>query len=266
MSPAPGAELRALAFGALDGSLWGAVVDRGTPALVVGTDAGSPSAEGVAPGLGWADSHDGAWTLTGDGVALTAAPLTVPVAPAEPEGPEGTPARLVPQPPPEGPADQQLCHVTGTVTVGGTERTVDCVGTRVRAAGKPVAAATSARLTSAWFADDQAVALLALRPSKGESHEHEALQATLFDADQWIPVMEPRLSTTYDGGGVPRRTGLELWVSDGEHEYPRRVAGEVDRESASASAPGLQLSVSPLRCHSRGQDGPGVYVLARFAD
>jgi hypothetical protein len=277
MSPAAAEQLRALAFGALDGSLWGAVLDRGTPALVVGTDAQSPTAEGVWSGLSWGEGDEGAWTLTGEGVDLTVVAANAP-APADAAADAGAGADAdaggapgegsgevrVPQPPPEGPADQQLCRVTGTVTVGGAQRTVDCVGTRARAEGKAVSAATAARLTAAWFTDAEAIELLALRPAKGQPQE--TLAATLFDADAWIPVHEPRLSTTYDGEGVPLRAGLELWVTDGEHEYPRRVAGEADREHAVATAPGLTLSVSRLRCHSRGQDGPGVYVLATFAD
>ena len=262
MSPAATAELRALTFGTLDGSLWAAVIDRGAPALVVGTDGDSPAAEGIADGLAWADGDAGAWTLSGDGVALTVTPTTEPV--PDPEPADGKPQPTF-QPPPEGPADQQLCRVTGTVTIGGAQRAVDCVGTRLQASGKDVAAAASVRVTSAWFADDQAVALLALRPDRGQSHEHESLTATLFDAAAWIPVSEPRLSTTYDGSGAPRATGLELWLTDGENEYPRRVAGERERDGASASAPGVRLSVTPLRCHSRGLDGPGVYVLASFA-
>ena len=271
MSAAQATELRALTFGTLDGSLWAAVVDRGAPALVVGTAGDSPAAEGIADGLAWADTPSGAqdgdagaWTLSGDGVALTVTPMAEPVPVPDPEPSDGKPQPTF-QPPPEGPADQQLCRVTGTITIGGAQRAVDCVGTRLRADGKPVATAGSVRVTSAWFADDQAVALLALRPAKGEGQEHETLAATLFDAGAWVPVSEPRLSTTYDGDGAVRAAGLELWITDGENEYPRRVAAERERGGASASAPQVRLSVTPLRCHSRGLDGTGVYVLASFA-
>jgi hypothetical protein len=51
-------------------------------------------------------------------------------------------------------------------------------------------------------------------------------------------------------------------VTDGENEFPRRAAGEASAPPVAASTDGLDLRVAPLRCHSRGLEGAGVYVLA----
>ena len=42
----------------------------------------------------------------------------------------------------------------------------------------------------------------------------------------------PRLSTTYAESGLPSRTNLELWIGEGDNEFPRRVAGEAAGDGA----------------------------------
>lgn len=88
------------------------------------------------------------------------------------------------------------------------------------------------------------------------------MAATLFDPDGWVPVSDPRLSTTYTDAGDPTRASLELWIVDGENEFARRAAGETSAPPVGAQAGGLELRVAPLRCHSRGLEGAGVYLLA----
>ncbi len=246
------AHLRVLAFGAPDGSLWAAAVDPpagGHPALVIGTSATGESPVQIADGLSWDEDDGDAWTLTGDGVALSVIPLAHVTGEAE-DSPATGPAR-----------GQGMCRVQGTVTTAAGDQAVDCVGVRAEGA----APADSVRLVSAWFSDADALELLAARPKPGTPHDGDAVSATLFDHEGWIPVGDPRLSTTYDGdSGQPTRCNLELWIGEGENEFPRRVAGEVSGPAAAVSASGVTLQVSPLATHSRGQDGSGVYVLATF--
>ena len=250
------APLRALAFGAVDGSLWAAAVDppsggrgRGRPMLVlrIGTD---QSPVEIADGLSWSVGDGGAWALSGDGVALSVTPIAPVTGEAE-------------QSPATGPAEGQgMCRVQGTVTVATDSRAIDCVGVRAEAGGR---APDSVRLISAWFSDTDALELVSARPEPGAHHDGDAIRATLFDHEGWIPVGDPRLSTTYDGeSGRPTRCTLELWIGEGENEFPRRAAGEVSGPGAAAGADGVSLQVSPLSTHSRGQDGSGVYVLATF--
>lgn len=231
MSSATG--LRALAFAAPDGSTWGAALGGEAPALVVGSPAGGAG----LPGLRVIED-DGGWRLEGDGVALSARSLRPAVAGAA------------------------LCHVSGSAG----ELAVDCPGVWVglpaeRAAGH---AAGSARLVGGLFADSSGLALLAARPD-GVTHQGaDETAAALFDADEWLAVHDPRLSTTYDDAGVPMRTSLELWVGEGEEEFPRRAAGEAAGTGGTVALADGTLRVVPLRCHSRGEAGAGVYALATF--
>ena len=73
---------------------------------------------------------------------------------------------------------------------------------------------------------------------------------------------DPRLSTTYDGDGHPTRATLELWITQGEREFPRRAAGEASGPAVAVAGDDATLLVQPLRCHARGSDGAGVYLLA----
>jgi hypothetical protein len=278
-----GAPLRAVAFGAADGSLWAVAIDDGRAALVLG--AGSAGA-GLADGLSFTEDRDGNWRIEGDGVALTVAAApppeptakdeSQPVAPqpaspaassrsadAESEPPAAAP--LAPVAPPPGPDAPMLCRVTGTVTAG-DEHAVDCAGVRVLvpAPKSAKAAPASARMVAGFLDDGAAVALVAVRPRNAAHQDGDVVSAALFDADAWVGVTDPRLSTTYDGAGTPTRTNLELWVGEGDNEFPRRTAGEVSGPGGSVAADGLALQAAPLTCHSRGQGGAGVYALVTF--
>ena len=268
----PGEGLRAIAFGSPDGSAWGAALSDGDGwSLVTGGIGPAPMAAGA---LRVSEDADGGWRLEreaggeDEGLALLAVP-DVPPEPAPVADGEGGSA---PDTQPgaafvagEGP---ELCRVTGTAS----GLPVDWPGIRVTmdvpASAKEAPA--SARFVAGWFADGAAVGLIAARPRRGDRPDGDAVSATLFDPDRWLAVSDPRLSTTYDGSGTPTRVNLELWIGEGEHEYPRRAAGEASgAPSATAvSAPGTGerpgVQVTPLRCHSRGEEGAGVYVLATF--
>lgn len=258
-APRGGAILvRALAFGTPDGSLWAAGVDAGGLALLAGA-AGAPLRATVA----WdADVQpdprgDGVaapqWRLSGDGVELTAAAVKQP-APAGADGVDGAEHRE-----PGWAGIQQLCRVTGNVA--GSE--IDCVGVRTELSG--VAEVESIRGFGGWLSDSRAVALLALRAGSGADHERDRIAATVFDDDGWRVSGDPRLSTTYDADGDPIRATLELWIADGEHELVRRAAGEADGEAVLAEAERGRLQVLPLRCHSHGDEGTGVYMVASLS-
>ena len=262
MSPAhPGAgdDLRAIAFATADGTSWGAAVSGGDAwSLVTGPSAPDDGALDVT------EDADGGWRLEIEGGALSLLVVAddppIPPLPPSPAAEDGAePAPVAPFVAGEGP---ELCQVTGTAS----GRQVQCRGVRVRM-GAPRSAKEalgSARFVAGWFADGSAVGLIAARPRRHDQPDHDAASATLFDPERWLPVTEPRLSTTYDAAEHPARVTLELWVGEGEHEYPRRAAGEASGAPTATAAGGGALQVVPLRCHSRGEEGVGVYVLATF--
>jgi len=247
MSSGSALALRTVAFGDLDGRLWGAAVQSGHAGLVFGT---GDAATG-APEPEWT-VEDRAWRLAGDGFELHVEPRGE--APAGDRGGDGSE--------PEVTGLQEFCRVHGRVSLGGAEQIVDCGGTRSVIDGLDAEAIGSARVVSGWFGPDEAITVIALRSRRASDHQADLIAATLFDPDGWVPVDDPRLSTTYTQAGDPARTSLELWGSDGENEFPRRAAGEAAGPSAVVTAGELELRVAPLRCHSRGLEGAGVYVLA----
>ncbi|HEY2318129.1 MAG TPA: hypothetical protein VGH67_07510 [Solirubrobacteraceae bacterium] len=252
MSLTAGNHLRTLAFGDLGGGLWGAALHAASPLLVFGDSSGATWSAAL-PADGWAAEGVG-WRLTGDELELHVAP--------------GGEAEEMESGSDEATADlggcDELCRVRGTVNVGGSVRTIDCVGTRCVIDGVDAGSLGSARMVSGWFGQDEAFMLLALRAADAVGQETDLVAATLFDPDGWIAVDDPRLSTTYAASGVPSSTNLELWIGEGDNEFPRRVAGEASGDGAAFQAQDTELRVTPMRCHSRGREGTGVYVLATF--
>jgi hypothetical protein len=251
MSPSDGTAFRTVAFGDVDGRLWGAAVtvDPARPAALL---LGGSDTSVAVPGPTWT-VRDRVWTLSGDGVELHVEALG--------EAPAAEGADRADGPSAEIGGVQELCHVHGRVALGGAEQTIDCAGTRSEIDGLKPGTIASARAVSGWFGPDDAITLIALRPQRASDHESDLIAATLFDHDGWVPVSDPRLSTTYTEAGDPARTSLELWVLDGENEVPRRAAGEASGDPVALSAGELQLRVAPMHCHSRGLEGAGVYVL-----
>jgi hypothetical protein len=240
--------VRAVAFGTLDGSVWGAGLDVGVPTLVaVG------GAEPVAAAVAWhADRPE--WKLSGDQVSLTVSPISEPVT----DGKDASAAPAAAEPEPAWSGRQELCRVTGTVT--GAE--IDCVGVRTELPQVRTGDLGSIRGFSGWVSADEAVTLLALRPESEAHHERDLVAATVFESDRWMSSHDPRLSTTYDDDGNPTRATLELWITQGEREVPRRAAGEAAGPVVTVAGDDLTLRVLPLQCHSRGSHGAGVYLLA----
>jgi hypothetical protein len=244
--------LRTLAFGDISGGMWGAAVHTSSPVLVFGDSSGETWSAAL-PAEGWSLEGVG-WRLSGEGVELHVVP-----------GGEAEEMECFDE---DSTADlsgcDELCRVRGTVAIGGADRQVDCVGTRCVIDGVDAGSLGSARMVSGWFDRDEAFMLLALRAAATVGQESDLVAATLFDPEGWVPVDDPRLSTTYGASGLPSRASLELWIGEGDQEFPRRVAGEASGDGAALQAQDTELRVIPLRCHSRGREGTGVYVLATF--
>jgi hypothetical protein len=195
------------------------------------------------------------WELSGDGIALTVSPVSEPQPPA---GDDESPAPVAAEPEPAWSGRQELCRVTGTA--GGVE--IDCVGVRTELTQVRPEELGTVRGFSAWVSAEEAVTLLALRSRSDAHQESDLVAATVFEPDRWMSSHDPRLSTTYDGDGNPTRATLELWIKQGEREFPRRAAGEAVGVPVTVAGDAVTLRVLPLRCHSRGSDGAGVYLLA----
>lgn len=237
--------LRVVSFGDLEGRVWGAAIDAGEPAIIFETPDGNGSAVGTAAVA--LEENPAGWSVAGDGFELHIAPAV--------DEPAQDPRRA---------GAGQLCRIEGTLTVAGTERPVQCVGARNAATGLSPERLQSVRGVCGWFASDRALNLLALRPAGANGNESDVIAATVFEPDGWIAVDEPRLSTTFRADGRPSRASLELWIADGEEQYARRAAAEASGAGGQVEGDGVRLEVTPLRCHTGGLDGAGVYVLARF--
>lgn len=242
--------LRTLAFGDLDGPIWGA-------AWICGEDLPAPATLGggdrtFVAGVALSETADGGdWRLEGDHAALVAAPAgeAVGVGPSEDQID----------------AEVQLCRVTGRFTLDGTEHAVDCLGLRTTRSGAvDVDRLESIRAVSTWFEPDEGFALIAVRGRKAKAHDADVITAAVLGPEHSAAVAEPRLSTTYSVQGWPIRAGLELWV-EGEDEgkqYPRRASGEATGARGQAASGPLDVRAERFRWHSRGRDGVGVYFLA----
>jgi hypothetical protein len=253
-APRDAVVVRALAFGRPDGSFWAAGLDAGAPALIAG------GAQPLAAAVTW-DAEGEDWRLRGDAVSLTVSPADEPepVADASTDADSGVAGHA----PDAGRAlqwsgRQERCRVTGTLA--GAE--IDAAGVRTELEQIDAAQLGSIRGFSSWLEGDEAVTLLALRPASASDHERDVVAATVFDPDRWLASVDPRLSTTYDRDGDPNRATLELWVADGDRELPRRAAGEATGPPVRLPGDEATLQVRPLRCHSRGNEGAGIYLLA----
>jgi hypothetical protein len=163
---------------------------------------------------------------------------------------------------------EQLCRVTGEVTVEGERIGVSGWGQRGHSWGAPDWERIEvARTLSAWVDGGLGVSLTAIRPRGAKGQDGEAVTAYLFEPGEdgeprAVRIAEPRLSTTYDGEGRQRHAGLELYVT--EDDWPRRAAGEV--------VAGTTLDLGRLRLDSaffawqmEGRTGIGRYDVLRRA-
>ena len=156
----------------------------------------------------------------------------------------------------------QLCRVRGTVQ----GRRVDCLGQRGHAWGHADWSKLElARTVTAWLDEGTAVTLSAVRPTSAKHHADEAIAASVILDGAQVAVIEPRLSTTYDADGRHVHAGLELWVVDGDGEYPHRAAGSVRCGATVAMAGDLRLDCAFFAWHMEGRAGVGRYDIVRRA-
>jgi hypothetical protein len=251
MSPPP-TDLRTLAFGDLERTVWGAAwipEPDGTATAALG-NGGERTAVSSLRLSGGADAGD--WRLDGDATALVVTPVGDPVTVHAPDDHiEGF---------------DQLCRVSGRFELDGAERTFECLGLRTsRSGGFDLGKIESIRAVSTWFEPDEAFTLVAFRGRKAKAHDADVITATVLGPEPVAPVEDPRLSTTYAPDGWPIRAGLELWLSadDEQEQFPRRAAGQAVGARAQAAAGGLEIRAEPFLWHSRGRPGAGLYMLAR---
>lgn len=166
---------------------------------------------------------------------------------------------------------EQPVRVRGTMTAAGATHALDGRGQRGRSWGAPDWEKIAlARTVSAWFDDERAVSLTAVRPAKGSDHESEAVAASWLapagddgdGAPVAVEVDDARLSTTYDAEGRQRAAGLELWIT--EDGWPQRAAGEVVC-GTTLDLGRLQLDCAFLRWRMDGREGFGRYDILRRA-
>jgi hypothetical protein len=242
--------LRWLAFGDLDSAVWGLAWvrgDAGTGHAVLGS---GPAARVAAAELE-SPGPDQEWRLHGDGFEIAVSPA------ADAAG------GLVR-------AAGGLVRATGTLAADGDDRSIDAPGWRAAVDEPPATGELdSLRLVTAWFGDDEGLALLAVRPRKARGQENDEVTAALIESGTAGAVTDARLSTTYSGDGVPARAGVELWVSEpaedpeASGERPQRLAGEAAGPPVAFTDQGIEFRAQPFRWHSHGRDGAGVYLLGR---
>ena len=221
-------------FGDLDGDLWGVVVGGEQPKAAVARV--SDAAVELQPAE-LEREGDEVWALTSAGCDLR-------VERTSPSSLTAGERRLDP------------CVVSGSVALGGARREFEIAG--VRSVAIATRGGDSLRVFAAWFAGGHEVGLLTTRPGGAKGHDRDDIDVVIRGEDHPL-VVDPRLSTTYDREGAPRRVGVELWLGDDEEGdlWPRRCAGL-------ATGSHLQmrnLSAYAFECVSRGEPGAGVYLL-----
>jgi hypothetical protein len=243
------AALRTLAFGDLGAGAWGCAWGTSAPQIALGTPRTEAQLRGVPVSIGGSLPGED-WSVAADGVELTVSPEA-----------ESVPASFT-----AVPGFDQLVRVRGRAVVSGAERQIDVPGRRGVRPGLDLGQLESIREVCAWFAPGDGIALTALRPRGAKGHDRDVIGACVFEPGNALEVADPRLSTTYTGDGHPAKVGLELWLDldDSDQQYPRRAAGEAMSAGAAWEQPGLAFEAHLLHCHSRGEEGVGVYLLGRL--
>lgn len=156
---------------------------------------------------------------------------------------------------------EQLVRVEGSVRVGDETEPISALGQRGHTWGVADWSSLSlVRTVSAWLGGG-GIVLESQRPHKADGHDREEVWAALVENGEPAMVVEPRLSTTYDGDGHQRRAGLELWMTE-EEGYPVRASGEVICGS-SLDLGALQLDLAFFHWRAQGVEGVGRYDILR---
>jgi hypothetical protein len=149
-----------------------------------------------------------------------------------------------------------LCRARGTVE----GRELDALATITQ-----VPAAEDFRLErslSVTLDHELSFALLSHRPATASGHGEEQLYAVVFRGDPPVSsvVAQPRLSTTYDGGGLPGHAGIELW-EDEESEFALRIGGESLTNGELVHADGARSRIVFMAWHHEAHHALGSYTL-----
>jgi hypothetical protein len=150
-----------------------------------------------------------------------------------------------------------ICRARGTA--GG--RQLDGVGHITRS--QPGERVVLERNVIAWLGPELAVALDARRAGRARGHGDEELHAAILRGAPLTPatVMEPRLSTTYDGDGHLLRCGLELW-EDAEADFAVRYGGAATAHGELVGEDGSRTRVAFIAWRGdRGEHGVGHYEI-----
>lgn len=160
--------------------------------------------------------------------------------------------------------EQQVCRVSGTVTVSGQDLAVAGPGQCGHAHGAPRCSKLAlARELDGWLTDGSAISLRAARPAGARELDAEGVDAFLVDGESHEPEAfdEARLSTAYDATGRQRRMGLELWPRE-DSDFPRRAAGET-LCATTVTVDGLRWDCAFLDWRMEAATGIGPYSILR---
>jgi hypothetical protein len=238
--------LRTVAFGDLNADVWGVLCGYAEPLLALGTTALGASLDAAPTSIAGIEAGE-EWTISGPDLELTVSPDSEAAISQSIDG------------------FDQLCRVHGDALIGGARHELDLRGRRAVRAGLDLGGFQSIRDVCAWFGPVDGIAVTSLRPWGAKGHDRDVIEASVFDPAGAAAVADPRLSTTYSGDGQPSRVGLELWLrqDESDEQYPRRAAGEALGARAAWAQSTVELRAYTLRCHSRSEEGFGVYLLAR---
>jgi hypothetical protein len=151
----------------------------------------------------------------------------------------------------------QLCEARGSVSAGGRRRRFAGRALRAHSWGES-AQGQRRRFVHAAAEDGALVSVVAARPPGATAHGEELVEG--LTVDPWDgeahPLDEVRLSTVFDGHGMPRKAGLELYRPG--DEMPARLSGEAAWGTTLETGAGPR-TVSFFRWTLEGRPGWGTY-------
>jgi len=123
------------------------------------------------------------------------------------------------------------------------------------------------RSLSIPLAAELSFALLSRRRSGAVEHGEEQLEALVWRGEPAVSVAleRPRLSTTYDGAGIARHAGIELWENE-ESEHPLRIGGEALNNGELVHPDGARSRVVFLAWHHESHRAIGSYTITTAAE
>jgi hypothetical protein len=113
------------------------------------------------------------------------------------------------------------------------------------------------RVLSARLEDGRLLAIAGLRPAGAEGHGAELVAGALGNGDSFEQLDEALVSTEYGPDGLPRRVGLELYLT--EHGLATRIAADVTGVTSSMAG-GVKRVAAALALRG-GRAGAGALDL-----